>query len=122
MNSDFLEIGWERARGEQSRVLASSKQQATEHVDVAIEVAKGRLLSALRAFSKVFRCAMTPQSHAILAAQPSNATKRTLKDLVEKHGSHATYATVNVDPAHAITEENMDKLAEEIGDEVDKAL
>jgi hypothetical protein len=52
----------------------------------------------------------------------SNATKKTLKNLVQKHGSHATYATVNVDPAQEITEENMDKLAEEICDEVDKAL
>jgi hypothetical protein len=52
----------------------------------------------------------------------SNATETALKNLVQKNGSHATYATVEVDPNQEVTEENMDKPAEELCDEVEETL
>jgi hypothetical protein len=51
----------------------------------------------------------------------SNATKKSLKDLDQKNGSHTKYVTVEVDPNQEATEDNMNKLEEEFVEAVDNS-
>ncbi|GIK00799.1 hypothetical protein Aspvir_004828 [Aspergillus viridinutans] len=50
----------------------------------------------------------------------SNAGKKSLQQLVKKHGSHKKFVTVQVDSQQEVTAENMDKLQEKIESEIDK--
>ncbi|KAK2761258.1 hypothetical protein FQN54_001780 [Arachnomyces sp. PD_36] len=50
----------------------------------------------------------------------SNAQKKSLRDLVRRHGSHRKYISIEVDTTQPVNEENLDKLQTVVEEKIDE--